>query len=466
MSIPSLFNSNGTSPAKEETTNSPAKPAVDAKEIANVEPSEVEKKLKSALEKAVVNWPQMKEKSVACQAALSLIKPITSDEEDAKLEKLLVKSKKTFDLISDMRKETTSVLDSIKTDMMQPEKAISILKTDPNSPYHLGVKYRNDWANAKLKKQREEAAEATRKENETLEISRLKAEFELIFHNNIVDYVSTMETNIANYFNGLQLEKVDAKDESKVITWEDQIKKFSMKPALKLETFESWFNVPFDNTKLSQEKYDDFVDQVKDLYTYEVINEVYVGQAQPKIDEWKAKLPERKQELETLRDLEASNKKEADKLKKAQEKADKKKLEAIQKSSEENKQIKAVEVKSAQNNEALAAKFETLNVTQTQEDIKAKVKRVAIIDCDPTKIVEVIAQALFHCYMNAEFEGHLKKDKQTNQPLPADENGVPQYNAWVKPILTFLAEKTVAEVPGIKFIEVATTSQRSKKGDE
>lgn len=454
--IPSLFNNNGDAPKQPQQSVEKVDKA--PKEISKIEPNEISKKISEALAKATVNWPLMKEKAVACQAALSLVKPITSDEEDQALEKLLVKSKKTYDLISGMRKETTGEFDLVKSMMMGPEKSISTLVGDQESPYHIGVKYRNDWANAKLKKKREEEAEAKRVENETLELSRLKGEFELIFHNNVIDYATTMETNIANYFNKLVLVDEDGSPK-----WDEMIKRFSLKPALKVETFESWFNLPFDITKLTQDAYDEFVDKVKEVYTYEVINNIYVGLAQPKVDEWKAKLPGKKKELEDLAELAKTNAKEAEKLRKKQEKEAQKVTDKIVATAQENKDSKAAEVKTSQRNETLGAQFETLKVTQNQEDIGAKIKRVPIVNCDPKDIVTVFAQALYHCFVHPDFEGYLKKDKSTGQPLPLDNNGVPEYTSWAKTILNFVAEKTTEQVPGIEFKEIASTSQRSKK---
>ncbi len=461
MALPSLFNNNGTGPAEQPKEKLPATAAPAAqKEITELAPNVVAQKITVALEKATVNWPEMTKKSVACSAALSKVQSIESDEEDQAAEKLLVKSRATYVLINKMRAETTSEFDSIKSIMMEPEKKISILPGEKDSGFNRVKALRDGWANKKLAKQRAEAAEALRLENETLELTRLKGEFELTFFNNVADYLATMETNISTYFSKLVLTDADGKPK-----WDEMIKKFSVTPAIKVETFEKWFELPFDKNKLTQEKYDEFVDQIKAVFTYDAINGTYVEQAQPKIDAWKAKLPAKKIELEEMEALKLKDAKAAALLLKKQQAAADKETKKITAQAEAEKAEKAKEVQTAQRNETLGAQFETLKVTQNQEEISGKIKRLPIINSPIENIVEVFSMALYHCFIHPDFEGYLKKDKATGEPLPADENGMPQYAAWALPILKFVAEKTDVQIKGIEFKEIISTSQRTKKGE-
>lgn len=453
--IPSLFNNTGTGPAPEQTAAAPAGKTQESTEIKNVEPSKVETDLKLALSAAVTNWPEMTRMAIACEAALSGITVIENDEQEESAKKVLSKASATYTKIEKMRKETTSKLDEIKKDMMQPEKKISTLANDKDSIFWKAKSHLNVYANKKLAEQQAKEKEALRVQYETEELARLKGEFEMIFHNNIIDYVSTMESNISKYFNSLKLEG-----------WSESIKRFSLKPALKIETFESWFNVPFDNKKLTQEVYDDMVSNVRSIYTYEVINNIYVEQAQPKVDEYKKKLPARKKELTALAELEKTNAEAAAKQKIEMEATAAAQQKAISDTADKEKAEKSFEVDRNQKAANLGAQFETLKVTQNQEDIAGRKKNVAVVNCEPTHIVEVFAKVLYICFTNPEFKGYLKRDKKTGEILPSDENGIPQYEDWAKTLLTFYAENSDVKIDGVDIKQIISTSVRKEKETE
>lgn len=448
MGLPSLFNENGEAPKQTEAAKT------GSKEI-TVEPNIIAELLGKALKSATVNWPLMKEKAIACSAAISLVKEIKTDEEFETAKKLYSKSAATYDVINKLRTETTDEFDKIKKKMMEPEKRISKLATEKDSEL-LGLKNLiNAYANKKFEEQQAAEKEAKRVEDETFEISRLKAEFQLLFNNKVIEYAQTMETGIANYFNTLTLDG-----------WDEKIKKFSLKPALKVETFNTWFDLPYDKTKLSVEKYKELVDQVKDLYTYDLVNGSYVESIQPKVTEWKGKLPAKKKELKDMEALAKKDKKAAEALQKKQEAEQKEQLEKINSDAQNQKDNVASQVQKQQLNENLSATFENQKVVQNAQEIGGKKTRIGITQFEPKNVAVVFSQLLFHCLAHEDFEGYLKKDKETGLPLPIDQNGKPQYTDWAKKIIDFVAEKTDVQVEGMLFKEIFIASTRVKKEKE
>lgn len=459
--LPSLFESDGKTPNQAQT-NAPAQSTTSAKEVKPIEENAITVKLKTALSKAIDNFPIMDAKAKEFDEALKKIDKIENDEDDQKAEALLVKAGKAYDLIEAKRKETTELTDEIKKSMMQPEKLISKLAADKDSSYNKVKGLRNAWANKKLQAQEAKKKEAERVKNETFELNRLKTEFTTVFNNKIVDYLANTEVALLTHFNSLNLEK-----------WDEQVKKFNLTPALKIETFNSWFNLPFNPNFLTTEKYNEFlngvkgvegeedVKGVKDVYTYEVINKIYVDQAQPKIDEYKKKLPAKKKELEDLAKLAETDKKAADKLvKENAEKAATASALITSNATAKKEEISATAAKEQAGNN-LNAQFEELKVTQNLEEIGGSKKRKAIINCDPKDIVEVLANMLFLCFSNPKFEGYLDTDKEGNI-LPADENGIPQYAKWLKPIVKFVEEHTSNDIAGVYFKNVVSTVQGGK----
>lgn len=449
--IPSLFEEGkqpeNTSPEVKETT-----------EVQLAE-NEVALKIQASVKKAETNWPVIKESSVKAQAALSGIIKIENDEDDAKAEEVVKKVIKTYAKVSALRLEITTPLDEIKEKVMQPEKFISNLKGHAGES-HLTrvVNLRNTYATEKLQKQRKAEADALAKQNEEFEISKIKADVQTIFNQNVLDYAANAEIAMTKFFNNLQLVKDNPEKPEEPISWEQQIKKFNLTPKLKETTFNEWFDVPYDEQKLSVEKYKEVIEGIKALYTYELINKAYVTIAQPKIDDFKAKLPAKKKELEDMAALQLKDKKAAEKLRLKQEAENQQKIDKINSDAALEKEKAAKEVKKQQNNENLGASFETLNVTQNQEELK--IKRIPILtEEDPQKVFDAMAKVLFHCFSKADkFVGVFKKDGKT------DENGMPEYTPWAKTLLSFVADNTEAQIEGITFKEIAVAKvARDKK---
>ena len=460
IELPSLIEENNEQPAN----NVPAKKDSTAVELA---PNEVALKIQTSMQKAETNWPLIKEKSVKAQAALSSVQVIENDEQDAAAETIVKRVVKTYQEISKMRLEITAPLDEIKDKVIEPEKKVSNLKGhDSVSELARVTKLRNAYANVKLEKKRKEEAAALATQNENFEIARIKAELQTSFTSNVTDYAANAEITMLNFFNGLLLEKPNPENPEKPITWDDQVKKFNMTPKLKETTFNTWFDVDYDKSKLSVEKYKELIESVKKLYTFELINAAYVKVAQPKVDEFKAKLPAKKKELLEMDKLFKKDKKAAETLRLKQEKENKDAVDKVNADATLAKQESAAKIKKQQNQSKLGASFEALTVTQNQEDIKTK--RIPIITAtDPQGVFEAMAQCLFHAFSKPEeFEGVFKKDKATGALLAPDENGMPVYNAWAKTLLEFVAKNTDAQIEGITFKEVAVSTVARDKKDK
>src|SRR5690606_8821552 len=133
----------------------------------------------------------------------------------------------------------------------------------------------------------------------------------------------------------------------------------------------------------------EFLTKVKEQYTYENINGLYVKQATPILQKWKDKLPEKLKELQELAALESQNaeaaKKRQQEIQKKAEEDKKTREAAAQKELEEKKK----ETQQKANVEIQDAAFEAQVGQQSMEDLKnVRKTKVATINCDPVNIVK------------------------------------------------------------------------------
>lgn len=401
----------------------------------------------TAAQLAVINYDEMKaivadikSRSERGCLALSQLKAVTTDAEDEIANNLLVKARVTLEDpakgIIILRKSQTSVLDAYKGMMMEPEKKL-IAETERIKAL------RNQWANKKLEIQKQEDARIAREKAVADEISRVKAELRKAPVNGIVTGLHQMSEGIREHVKTMTLEN-----------WEAKIVRFNVKPVLREEKYNALFNVPYNKDLVSDAMYAAIVEEVKKEYPLEKLAEQYVTQAEGTIKMWRDDLPKKRDELEHLAQLEATNKIEAEKEReRLRDEQDRQAAEAKQRLEDQQKQH-AEEVQNAHDEERLQNEFEAQLKTQaggTQLAKGSRKNRVAVISCQDADIVKTLSKVLYECFSNPKFPGILDKGGKV------DENGVPVYAKWLQPLLTFVAKECDKDIEGITWKEVAST---------
>jgi len=432
-------------------------------QLAKIEALQTAIKLSDLFTGLAKDMPEIRKRSQNACLALSKIQSISSKEDDEAAEKLLVRVRTAYQEISDTRKGHTVVLDTLKTEMMLPEKKISNLKTDEGTSEYLRVVGLRNKYNAEVERKRKEEADRILKEkNAKEEKIYLTGIFETRFMENIANAINNTIIGMEQFFNGLVLSDFppDAIADEKLY----KVSRFNLKPVLKLDVFQSWFKVDYDKAKLSDADFDTFLNEIiKPKYDYETLNAQYVEKVESVMSEWKAKLPGKKEQLKQIEDLRLKDSAAAEEREKEiKAKADFE-AEELKKKQAAELEAKRTEIQTAQRSQQLENTFDAqVQIDNIEEASGIKKKRVAVIDNVPEgKIVDVFARVLLACYRNKKFKGHLKADSKGNM-MPPDENGNPVYTDWANELLSFFAQNCDVAIEGIKIVEVVTTIQKSR----
>ena len=403
-------------------------------------------------EKAKQMFPVISDKANRGVLALSKITKIETDEEDAIANNLLVKVRVTIEGSKDpegnkipgieaMRKEVTGKLDELKSLLILPENR---LKAEAERVKGL----RNKYANEKEARRQEEAKKVAEEQARKDAMVKVKAEIKDKLTDLIVEKTKALGQTISAHVSAMNLDN-----------WDEMEKKFNLSPKLAVDSWAKCFDQP-RNPLISEAVFAALIEEAKAEEPYEKHNSLYIQYAQPVVDQWKQDLPERKAKLIEIKELEERDAMKAA-IKKRQmaeeaEKKQKEEAERLQKQEEERKE----EQEREKNEQLLKNEFESHVITQQaapQKNIRKK--RVAIIKCEDSRIVQVWAKILFACYSNPKFKGHLKR---TKEGLPIfDENQVPEYEAWAQKLLDFVAAETSTDIEGVEFKEIISTVSKA-----
>jgi hypothetical protein len=401
--------------------------------------------------------PILQDKKTKACLALSKVVQVTSDEEDVIANNLLVKARATLEGgttaegaktkgIVEMRMELTRPLDALKNTLIESEKAITEEMTRIK-------KLRDGYAQKKIDDAAAAAANAAKVLAQNNELSRVKGAFKQAIVDGQYKALQLMENNIRAHFNTMNLEN-----------WEGAAKRFTFKPMLKKELYDSFFAITYDPNLVAPEMFTKLVEQAKIDNPYEKVNEEYVKIAQPALDGWvNDTLPKRKKELEDLAEL--AKKDAAAAAARAIE------IEAEQKQANEQKDAEL----QTQQKEATAEIIDTVQTEQLTNNFQAQVsiqsagaaapkgariKKVAVFkgaDDGTVNFGAAIYKVMMACMSHPKFEGIYKRKKGLRVP---DENGVPVYADWLQPLLDFFANNCDITVDGIELKDAISTSAR------
>lgn len=130
-----------------------------------------------------------------------------NDDLDKEANDLLVKIRKTYDLMNERRKPITSLFDSVKKVFTEFEGRI-----DPKGKDNVYARiqlHRNNWAAAKAQEQKKREEEARRKAAYEQERITIKSDIELKLKQHFLSYVEAQQKVLVNLFEGIQLDTFD-----------------------------------------------------------------------------------------------------------------------------------------------------------------------------------------------------------------------------------------------------------------
>lgn len=385
------------------------------------------------------NIPLLEKWSAKANAALDTINPITTDEEREDAVAKLAAVRDVYNASVEKRKQMTEIVDAFKDAVMEYERPFDT-KTGVKSKYNEKRKFIEEYDQRKLEERRKQEAEAAKKkELENLKVD-LRAKILQNLSNNVVETVKRADEYARNLFATLEADNFDVQAE--------QFKK--QKPKLKQETYDKCFEVPWNPSLMSKEEYGTFCDLVKQEENYDKWNATIQEAVAPVLNEWRARIPDLKQEC-----LEKA--KASDEEKKKMEEDRKKRDEDEQKTRQEQLDILAKEnaskIQEDANLNKMSNEFAAQAAVQSLED--AGGIKLVLKFTDPKLTVRALANIIYHCMANEKFPGIVKRDK--SKKLVMDDKGRPEYIEPVQWWVDFFLKNCDADIEGTKVYEDSKT---------
>lgn len=383
-------------------------------------------------------FAQMEKSANGNVAALKKVTAIATDEEDEKVESLLVKTRRTFQKVETLRKGITSPLDDMKKLLMEPEKLISNA-VGTNNEYERVKKLRDSYAETKRQLEIKRQAEIKRKKDISLEKVRIKNAYESLANEGVLQANEDLNATLRKTFAETTLEKFEA--------LQNRMKKGAK---LRQQVYDGWFDTLVNaNLGLVPKKDVEAIrDEVKAEKTFALMSEEYDVVSQKTMDSWGDKLPELKTALEQG----------AEAAKELADKASKEEEERNKKAREKQKDESEASLKGAQLNAEFGAQME---MQSGEVEHKGKVTKRAILEAANEDLIAVISELFFEVFIHPKYPGILKKDRSGK--LQETESGDPVYVDWFESLLKFYANNCEETVPGIRIVEEVTTTQRAKR---
>ena len=369
--------------------------------------------------------PVMNDKVTKALAALSQVTKVDSDQEDEIANKLLQKVRATYNVVSSMRKEITDPMDQLKSDLMQFEKKIDT-KKGSDSDYNRVKILRDQYASKKAEEARKRAEEIEHKKRVQQEEVRVKSEMKIAVESGVIKLIADGQNMLSKALQNVTLESYD-----------DLMKKLNYKPTLKLETFQSWLDVPYSKSLMSDDKFTELLKKAEEAFNFEHVAKTYSDEATELLKKYRNEyLPEKRAKLEKIASLAEADKKRAEELAKEEEdnfiKEQKRRLE-----DEQHQKIETA--RDEQNEELLNAEFEAQVQSQSIEQQSGVRKTLSLrLSADaekrPAFAIEALTKLMTHVLSHPESRGLFRRD---SQGFPkTDDKGRPVYiegiDYWLK----------------------------------
>jgi hypothetical protein len=387
------------------------------------------------------NDPIIDEKIEKAIKACQLYQVNETDEQDLAINNILVKCNATLPVVEGLRKEYTSPLDEWKSSKMLREKD---LKKEMDRLKAL----RNERASKKAAEDRERAQAIETAKKHDIEVARIKKEQVLAVQLGIANRISQGTEAIAKMFNNATIETLPA-----IAKQLD-----GLKPTLKEDLFRGFLAVDYDNALVPYDEFKTICEAAAKHFDYTKCDKEYQAAVMVTVNEWKAKLPARKKELEAI----AKGGAESERLAKIAK--DKAEYEAQERLKESEAAMIALEAKAKEEeqNAALDAEFKgqlQLQDIAPQEGVRGVISYRLSIEDKPVKVVEALSRVMLHVLADPAFKGIYKRDKAG---IPKrDDRGQAEYIDAIQDWLNMLAKvKPSPEFDGVvKIADVLTVAK-------
>lgn len=359
-----------------------------------------------------------------------------TDEDEEDLKGLLVDVRDGYTKMVALRKEITGPLDEFKKKLMAYERPLS---DDKDSEYTKCRGILAARAQRKIEEKKRVEAEAAKKKERADHLVDIGTMVLQNLQKLLLDQTALAESKSAAWFSASTLENFDVRA--------DQYRK--MKPSLKIEDYNSCFNVKYRTDLFNNQEFADIITTLKEVETHKKWDEQLIKDCTPIINAWRAKIPELKQNLIDLKN--ASDESERTRL--AEEQKRKAKEEEDRRLAEVQRQSmdKSLEIQSQANLDKLNNSFvQQATVQQVEEHGPVK---LVLKFTDAQLKLKAFTEMVVHCVSHPEFPGFEKKDKSGKKVV--DANGDPEYVSQVQWWVDFFLKNCDVDIRGTQVSERA-----------
>lgn len=417
--------------------------------------------LESIGAKIAVNDKIIDEKVTNALAALSAVKVITTPAEDEYANNVLVKCNKTLPIVEDLRKEYTSILDDFKKSKMERENKLK----DEMSRVK---KERDAYKSREAAEANKKRAEIERIQRHDLHLAEIKNELVATVELGIGERVAKGEVAISNLFDRAVLENVDQLDSR--LSFDPTLDESFLRALI--DDFdkprEGRLMVKIDHTVVSKEEIEALKERAHKKFNHAFMSEKYAVLVRDIQKKWKAKIPDRKKQLEALS---KANAQEAERIKAQAAETKKRNDEEIARNAQEQKA--AIEKKANEaNTEAITkttfdAQVQTQSIAEQDGTRKKVVFRFTNDDellNKPLDFVNIMSSVIAHVVTDKEFLGHFKRDRTTKFVKKDPDTGEVLYLDEVQGWLDVLASiKPTPNISGLTATERVSSIAKAKK---
>jgi len=382
--------------------------------------------------------PKLEKVRDGALAMMSEIEAIETEEQREDAAEVVALVRDGYNKMVPMRKDITGLLDEMKNKLMEYERPLEDKK---DSPYG---KLRGKIAAYDQKKIDEKkgieaaAAKKKAKENALVDIGTQVLQN---LNNLLLTKTKEAESKSKAFFDNLTLDKFDAGAE----TYR------KMKPNLKEPEYSACFSiVGYDVVLIPVNEFYDIITTLKEVEPYSKWNEEVIKACGPIINEWRAKIPQLKQNLIDLKNASESERSrlKAEQEQQAQAEADRRARELEQLTLAQSRDIAAhSDLKKLEND------FVEQATTQVAGDT-GPVKLVLQFN-DAKKTLKALSTIIYHCMASPAFPGIYKKDK--NNMAVLDAKGRPEHIQAVQFWVDFFMKNCDAAIDGTIVLEDAKT---------
>jgi hypothetical protein len=405
-------------------------------------PAQEVEKLPALLQKSL---PLLEKWKARADAALDEIQVINNKEEAEEAIAILAAVRDVYNKQYETRKEMTDLTDAFKDVVMEFERPFNP-DAKAKSKYNEKKKILEAWQQKELDRIQQEKVEAAKKKE--LENHKIDLRTKILenLNNMLVDVVKKSDTGSKDFFAASTLETFDARAE--------QFK--GINPKLKQEFYNACFASVTPNTGIIRaDELGTLVEELKKEHSYDIWNTKFQEQVAPIVNQWRARIPELKQQLLDVAELAKKNQEEAEALKKKQQEAEEQASKDRQTQLDlAADQAKAKVVEDA-NMDKMSNEFASQALSQTIGD-PGRTKLVLKF-IDPKLAGKAFMEIMYHVMSHPDFQQQYPcfQRRDAKKKLMVDDKGRPVYIEHVQWWIDWFLDNCNAAITGTIISEDA-----------